>query len=71
MHVQLVIRRLQVRSPSSRQHSFMEIDHEIFSMVLLPSADLRRAVVSFWQKNVHNTGYPVRGLSLPSKSVVR
>ena len=22
----------------------------------LPSTDLRRAVVSFWQKNVHNTG---------------
>ena len=30
------------------------------------SADSRRAVVSFWQKNV-----PLRGLSLPSKSVVR
>ena len=23
---------------------------------LLPSADSRRTVVSFWQKNVHNTG---------------
>ena len=22
----------------------------------IPSADSRRAVVSFWQKNVHNTG---------------
>ena len=33
-----------------RQHSFVEIDHEIFS------PDSRRAVVSFWQKNVHNTG---------------
>ena len=22
----------------------------------LPSADSRRAIVSFWQKNVHNTG---------------
>ena len=29
------------------QHSFVEIDHEIFS------ADSRRAVVSLWQKNVH------------------
>ena len=37
----------------------------------LPSTDSRGAVVSFWQKNVHNTGYPLRGLSLPSKSVVR
>ena len=37
----------------------------------LPSADSRRAVVSFWWKNVHNTGYLLRGLSLLSKSVVR
>ena len=37
----------------------------------LPSADSRRAVVSFWRKNVHNTGKPLRGLSLPSKRVVR
>ena len=28
----------------------------------LPSADSKRAVVSFWRKNVHNTGYPLRGL---------
>ena len=40
-----------------RQHSFMEIDHEIFSTVIFSlSADSRRAVVSFWRKNVHNTG---------------
>ena len=38
-----------------RQHSFVEIDHEIYGHSL-PSADSRRAVVSFWQKNVHNTG---------------
>ena len=37
-----------------RQHSFVEIDHEIFSTVIL-SADSRRAVVSFWRKNMHNT----------------
>ena len=30
-------------------------DHEIFSTVILPSADSRRAVVRFWRKNVHNT----------------
>ena len=36
-----------------------------------PSADSRRAVASFWRKNVHNTGWPLSGLSLPSKSVVR
>ena len=28
----------------------------IFYDPSLPSADSRRAVVSFWQKNVHNTG---------------
>ena len=37
----------------------------------LPSADSRRAVVSFWQKNVHNTGSLLRGLSLPGKRVFR
>ena len=38
-----------------RQHSFMEIDHEIFFYShSLSSADSRRAVVSFWRKNVHN-----------------
>ena len=38
MHVRLVIRRLQVaevRSPLVQQHSLVEIDHEIFSMVIL------------------------------------
>ena len=39
----------------------------IFNGYSLPSADSRRAVVSFWQKNVHNTGWLLRGLSLPSK----
>ena len=37
----------------SNIHSFMVIDHEIFSNHSLPSADSRMAVVSFWQKNVH------------------
>ena len=35
-----------------------------------PSADSRRTVVKFLRKNVHNTGKPLRGLSLPSKRVV-
>ena len=44
-------------SPLGWQHSFVEIEHEIFSMInSLTSADSRRIVVSFWQKNVHNTG---------------
>ena len=45
-------------TPPGRQHSFVEIDHEIniFHGHSLPSADSRKAVVSFWRKNVHNTG---------------
>ena len=39
-----------------RQYSFVEIGHEIFSTVILSLPDSRRAVVSFWQKNVHSTG---------------
>ena len=35
MGVRLMIRRLQVRPPPSRQHSFVEIDREIFSTVIL------------------------------------
>ena len=59
-------------TPSGWQHSFMEIDHEIFFYGnSTPSADSRRAVVSFWQKNVHNTGEQLTGLSLPSKRVVK
>ena len=40
-------------SGNVRQHFFVEIDHEIFS---LHFADSKRAVVSFWRKNVHITG---------------
>ena len=46
-------------------------DHEIFSSHSHPFSDSRRAFVSFWQKNVHNTCSQLRGLSLPSKSVVK
>ena len=46
----------EVQPPPGWQQSFVEIDHEIFSMVILSSADSRRTVVSFWRKNVHNTG---------------
>ena len=36
MHIRLVImRRLQIRAPRGWQHSFMQIDHEIFSKVIL------------------------------------
>ena len=35
MHVRLVIRRLRVRLLPGLQHSFVETDHKIFSMVIL------------------------------------
>ena len=35
MHSRLVIRRLRVQSPPARHYSFMDIDHELFSMVIL------------------------------------
>ena len=39
-----------------RQHSFMEIDHGIISTVILSLPLIQEGqVVSFWQKNVHNT----------------
>ena len=34
LSVRLVIRRLRVRPTLGRQHSFMEIDHAIFSTVI-------------------------------------
>ena len=40
-------------------------------MYSLPSTDSRKAVVSCWQKNVHNTIELLRRLSLPSKGVVK
>ena len=35
MHIRLVIRRLRVQPPPGRQQSLVEIDHEIFSTVIL------------------------------------
>ena len=35
MGILLMIRRFQVRRLPGRQHSFVEIDHEIFSSVIL------------------------------------
>ena len=49
--------RVTSESRRGRQHSFVEIDHKnIFYSHSLPSTDSRRAVVSFWRKNVPNTG---------------
>ena len=50
-------RRSRVQPPP-RSATFFHGDWSwnIFYSHNLPSADSRRAVVSFWQKNVHNTG---------------
>ena len=43
-------------NPPGRQQSLVDIDINMFYGHSLPSSDSRRTVVSFWQKNVHNTG---------------
>ena len=55
--VRLETRRSGVQSPP-RSATFFHGDWSwnIFYGHSLPSADSRRAVVSFWRKNVHNTG---------------
>ena len=55
--VQLETRRLRVQPPPRSATFFCrDWSWNIFYGHSLPSADSRRAVVSFWQKNVHNTG---------------
>ena len=66
MCVLLVIRRL----PDQR-HSFIEIDHEIFSMVILFLPLIQKGQLSVSCKGMLNTDKALRGLSLPSKKVVR
>ena len=55
--VRLETRRLRVQPPP-RSATFFRGDWSwnIFYGHSLPSANSRRAVVSFWRKNVHNTG---------------
>ena len=48
------------------KNSFVEIDHEIFSMVILSLPLIQEGQLSVSGKNVHNTE-----LSLPSKHVAR
>ena len=59
-------------STPARSATFFRGDwsRNIFYSHSLSSTDSRRAVVNFWLKNVHSTGWLLRGLSLPSKSVV-
>ena len=45
-----------LRPSPGLQHYFVETDHNFFYSHSLLSVDSRRAVVSFWQNNLHNTG---------------
>ena len=55
--VRLKTRRSQVQPPPRTATFFRgHWSWNIFYGHSLPSADSRRAVVSFWRKNVHNTG---------------
>ena len=46
--------RREVSSIPARSHTFVEIDHRLIStVILLPSADSRRVVVSYKRKYVH------------------
>ena len=42
-----------------RQHSYVEIDHEIFSTVILSLPLIQEGQLSVVRKNVHNTGKPL------------
>ena len=56
----------------AQSHTFVEIDHEIISMViLLPSADSRRVVVSYKRKYVHKVLANCLVKLAQEKSVVR
>ena len=56
MLVRRVISRLRVRPPPGR-HSFVEIDHEIFSAVILYLPLIQKGQLSVsGERNVHNTG---------------
>ena len=58
-------------SISARSHTFVEIDHEIVSTAILPSAGSRRVVVSYKRKYVHKV-LVIRLVKLAQqKSVVR
>ena len=56
MRVRLVIRRFQVRTPPGRQHSFVEIDHEIFPTVILSLQLIQEGQLSVSSERVHKTG---------------
>ena len=71
MRVRLVIRRLRVRPPAGRQHSFVEIDDEIFSTVILSLPLIQEAEMSVSGERICTLLVNHRGLSLSSKTVLR
>ena len=54
-----------------RQHSIMEIDHEIFSMVIVSLPLIQEGQLSVSGERMCTILVLLRGLSLSSKSVVR
>ena len=55
-----------------RQHSFVEIDHEIFSTVILSLPLIQEGQLSVSGERMYTILFNhLRGLSLPSKRVVR
>ena len=57
--------------PPVRQHSFVEMGHEIISTAILSLPLIQvGAVVSYWRKDVHIILVNCLGLSLSRKSVV-
>ena len=60
------------RSIPTQSHTFVEIDHEIIStVILLPSSDSRRVVVSYKQNYVHEVSDNCLVKLAQEKSVVR
>ena len=55
-----------------RQHSFVEIGHETFSTVILSLPLIQEGQFSVSGERMGTiTGYPLSGLRLPRKSMVR
>ena len=72
MRDRLKIRRLRVQPLPGRQHSFVEIDHEILSTVILSLPLIQEGQLSVSSERMCTILVKLpRGLSLPSKSVIR
>ena len=46
------IRRLRVRPPPGRQHSFVEFDHEVFSTVILTLPLIQEGQLSIYGERI-------------------